>query len=110
MNLSSNDGPVKERIWMDTNPKSSNQGYFAVSKFMIRLLRHDASIPREDDAAVRRDDLTEKFKVKFVGTQWTVDDWDDCLAKGRGEKKRFQYCLSPYSSDTVLYFRAIQGN
>ena len=90
MNLSSNDGPVKERTWMDINPKSSNQGRFAVSKFMIRLLRHDASIPREDDAAVRRDDLTEKFKIKFVGTlQWTVDDWDDCLAKGEERRKRF---------------------
>ena len=43
---------------------------------MITLLRHDASIFREDDGAVRFDDLFVKCKVKFVGTlQWTVDVW-----------------------------------
>ena len=41
---------------------------------MITLLRHDASILRENDGAVRFDDLIEEFKVKFVGTlQWTID-------------------------------------
>ena len=81
----------------------------AVSKFMIRLLRHEKNIPREDDGAVRVDDLIEEFKVKFVGTLlWIVDAWVSFLAKG-GEKKRFQYCLNP-SSDKFLYFRAVQGH
>ena len=53
----------------------------------------------------------ERFKVKFVGTlQWTGDAWVSFLAKGTGEKRRFQYCLNPYSSDTLLHFRAIQGH
>ena len=87
MNWSSNHVPIKERIWTDTNPKPFNQCSFAVSKFRIRLLRHDASIPREDDGAVRFDDLIEKLKVKFVGTlQWTVDNWENCQAKKGGEK------------------------
>ena len=78
---------------------------------MITLLRHDASILREDDGAARFDDLIEMFKVKFVGTlQWTVDACRNWLAKGGGEKKRFQYCLNAYSSDKFLYFRAIQGH
>ena len=76
---------------------------------MIRLLRHEKNIPRDDDGAVRFDVLIEEFKVKFVGTlQWTVDDWENCLAEGAGEKKRFQYCLNPCSSDKFLYFRGIQ--
>ena len=103
VNLSSIYVPIRERIWIDIDPKPFNQGYFALSKFMIRLLRHDASIPREDDGAVRFDDVIEKFKVKFVGTlQWTVDAWVNFLAKGRGEKKRFQYCLNPHSSNQFL--------
>ena len=112
VNLCSNHVPIKERIWIDIDPKPFNRGCFAVSKFLITSLRHDdASIPREDDGAVRFDDLIEEFKVKFVGTlQWTVDDWENCLAKGRGEKRRFQYCLNPYSSKKFLYFRAIQGH
>ena len=32
------------------------------------------------------------------------------LAKGGGQKKRFQYCLNPHSSKLFLYFRAIQGH
>ena len=88
VNLSSNQVPINERMWIKIDPKPFNQGCFAVSKFMITLLRHDASIPREDDGAVRFDDLIEMFKVKFVGNlQWTVDAWVNFLAKG-GEKKK----------------------
>ena len=39
-----------------------------MSKFLIRLLRHDESVPLEDDGAVRFDNLAEKFKAKFDGT------------------------------------------
>ena len=70
---------------------------------MIRFLRQDETIPREDDGAVRFDDLIEKFKVKFVGTsEWTVDAWTTFLAKGGGPKKKFQYCLNPNSSKHFL--------
>ena len=43
---------------------------------MIRLLRHERSIPREIHGAERFDDLFEKFKVEFAGTLgWTVGAW-----------------------------------
>ena len=43
---------------------------------MIRLLRHDPSIPREDDGSVRFDDIMEEFKAKSDGTsQWPIIDW-----------------------------------
>ena len=32
------------------------------------------------------------------------------MAKGGGQKKRFQYCLNPHSSEHFLYFKAIQGH
>ena len=50
---------------MDINPAAQSQGCFEVSKSMIRLLRQDETIPREDDGAVRFDDLVDKFKAKF---------------------------------------------
>ena len=63
---------------------------------MIRLLRHDPSIPREDDVAVRFDDIMEELKEKFDGaSQWSINDWVSFLAKGGGQKKRFQYCFEP---------------
>ena len=41
-----------------------------------------------------------------------MDSWrlGKLTGKGRGEKKRFLYCLSPYSSDKFLCFRAIEGH
>ena len=78
---------------------------------MIRLLRHDESVPREDDQAVTFDDPTEKFKAKFDGTSlWTADAWITFLAKGGGPNRRLQCCVNPNSSKHFLYFRAIQGH
>ena len=56
--------PLRERKWTDIEPGKFGQGCFEVSKFIIRSLRHDESVPRGDDGAVRFDDLTEKFEVK----------------------------------------------
>ena len=58
---------------------------------MIRLLRHDQSVPQEDDGAVRFDDIVEEFKKKkFDGvSQWSIDGWIFILANGGGPKKDF---------------------
>ena len=43
---------------------------------MIRLLRHDDTVHREDDGDVRFDDLAEKFKAEFDGTShWSTEAW-----------------------------------
>ena len=43
---------------------------------MIRWFRHDDTVHREDNGAVRFDDLAEKFKAKFDGTsQWSIEAW-----------------------------------
>ena len=53
-----------------------SQSCLEVSIFMIRLLRHDDTVHREEDGAARFDDLAEKFKVKFDGTlQWSIEAW-----------------------------------
>ena len=63
---------------------------------MIRLLRHDDSVHREDDGAVRFDDQAELFKSSFAGTsQWPIEARITFMAKGGGPNKRFQYCLKP---------------
>ena len=76
---------------------------------MIRLLRHEKSIPREDDGAVRFDDWIEKFKVKFVGpSEWTVDAWVRFLAR---TEEKVSVLLEPTIRPHIfLYFRAIQGH
>ena len=103
--------PCLERKWIDVDPGKLSQGCFEVSKFMIRLLRHNPSISREDNGAIRFDDIMEEFKAKFDGTsQWPNHDWITFLAKGGGPKQRFQYSLNPNSSEHFLYFRAIHGH
>ena len=50
-------------------------------------------------------------KIKFDGTShWSIQAWISFLAKGRGPKKSFQYCLNPNSSKPFLDFPAIQGH
>ena len=58
---------------MDIEPGILNQGCFGVSKLTITLLRHDESVHREDDGAVRFDDLAQLFKSRFAGTShWSI--------------------------------------
>ena len=58
--------PYSERQWIDVDPGKFSQGWFEVSKFMIRLSRHDDTVHREDDAAVRFDDLG--FNIVWILT------------------------------------------
>ena len=63
----------RERKWVHFEPGKFSQGCFQVSKFVIRLLRHDDTVHREDDGAVRFDNLAELFKSKFETTsQWPI--------------------------------------
>ena len=97
--------PYRERKWIDIESGKFSQGCFEVSKFMIRKLRHDESVRRE---AVRFDVLAERFRSRFASTShWSVEAWISFLAKGGGQKKRFQYCLNPNSCE---YFFEIQGH
>ena len=80
--------PIHERKGIDINPGRFREDCLAVSKAMIRLLRHGASVHREDDGAVRFVNIMEEFKAKFDGTsQWPVDAWITSLAKGVGPRK-----------------------
>ena len=55
--------PILERKWTDIGPQPFDHSCFQVSKFMTRTLRHD-SIPRDEDGAVRFDDLMQKLKER----------------------------------------------
>ena len=65
---------------------------------------------RGPDGAIHYDDIIEEYrKEEFINApHWSIDKWISVLAKGGGEKQRFQYCLNPNSSNQFLYFRAIQ--
>ena len=104
--------PLHERKWIDNTPEEYDHDCFTVSKAMIRQLRHGKSVHREEDGAVRFDDILEEFKKKKVdgASQRPLNDWISFLAKGRGAKKRFQYWLNPNSSNHFLHLGASQGH
>ena len=102
---------IRKRKWIVIDTQPFDHSCFAVSKVMIRLLRHDASVPREDDGSVRFDDLMKVFEAKFDGSsQRPCNDWITYLAKGGGQKKRFLFCLNTHSSKLFLHFKTIQGH
>ena len=117
---------IGQRKWIDTETQESNDPCcFQVSKFMSRLLRHSKKVHREDDGAVEYDQVVDECKWKqFDNTEywsvemekdfvnawhWSIEKWMSVLAKGGGQKKRFQYCLNPHYPHQFLFFRAIQG-
>ena len=78
---------------------------------MTRLLRHDPTVLREEDGAVEFRISAPLFHSKFKSSPyWSIRTRLNYLQKGGGAKKRFQYCVDPYSAETILYFRAIQGH
>ena len=98
---------------------------FQVSKFITRLLRHSQEVHREAGGAVHYDQVIDEYKKKqsdnteywsdevkkdFINAPyWSIEEWISVLAKGGGDKKRFQYCLDPNSPHGLLY-RATQGH
>ena len=103
--------PYVERKWIDVEPGTFVQNCLEVSKLMIRLLRHDDSVNREEDGAVKFEDLASIFRSRIVSSShWSIRTWLSFLQRGGGIKKRYQYCVDPNSPETFLYLRAIQSH
>ena len=98
--------PCRERQWIDIEPGKFDKSCLEVSKLMIRLLRHDDSIHREEDGAVRFEDLASVFRSKNEFTShWSVQTWLRFLRKGGGPEKRFWYCLFRRRPLLILHFK-----
>ena len=103
--------PYRERKWIDVEPGTLHHNCLEVSKLMIRLLRHDDSANREDDGAVKIEDLASIFRSRITSSScWSIRTWLSFLQIGGGIKKRLQYCVDPNSPGTFLYLRAMQGH
>ena len=100
--------PIGERIWTDVEPGEYSISEYAVSKKLVHLLCH-GKLHREDDEAIEfwrnKDDLQKDF---LQCHHWSDDKWKKTMARGGGNKKRYQYCTD--SSGAILYLRALQGH
>ena len=76
--------PYHQRDWIDVEPGRYDKTCFEVSPKMIRLLRHDQTLPREKDGVVEFRILVSMFHSKFTSSPVTVNsDMDELLAKRR---------------------------
>ena len=101
--------PIGERTWTDSAPQDYSSIDYPVSKQLITLLRN-FNLPREDDGAIEFWRLKDHLRNRFVQSQhWSDEEWKSTMAKGGGNKKRFQYCTDP-SRQEILHLRALQGH
>ena len=101
--------PIGERTWTDIEPQDYSLTDYSVSKKLVNLLRH-GSLPREDDGAIEFCRIKDYLQNHFVHSRhWADEKWKSTMAKGGGNKKRFQYCIDP-SGEEILYLRALQGH
>ena len=67
---------LHERKWMDVEPGRFDKRCLEVSKLMIRLLRPDYTVPREDDGAVTFQDLASICRSEFTSSShWSIRTW-----------------------------------
>ena len=97
---------IGERNWTDVEPGEYSISDFEVSKKLIHLLRH-GSLPRENDGAIEFWRIKEDLQKYFLYCHhWSDENWKKSIARGGGNKKRYQY--STDSSGAILYLRALQ--
>ena len=98
---------IGERTWTDIEPQDNSPIDYPVSKKLINF-RH-GSLPREDDGAIEFWRVKDDLRNDLVQSQhWSDEKWKSTMAKGGGNKKRFQYCTD--SSGEILHLRALQGH
>ena len=101
--------PIGEREWTDVEPEDYSPVDYPVSKQLSALLRH-GRLPREDDGAIEIWRIKEYLRNDLERSQhWSDENRKSTMAKGGGNKKRFQYCTGP-SGKEILYLRALQGH
>ena len=101
--------PIREIIWIDVEPQDYWPIDNSVSKKMMNLLPH-GKLPREDDGAIEFWRLKDHLQDSLEFSQHWSDEKKkkSTMAKGGGNKKRFQFCTD--SSEKILYLRALQGH
>ena len=101
--------PISERSCTDIEPENYSSIAYPVSKQLSTLLRH-GHLPREEDGAIEFWKLKDYHRNEFVHSQhWSDEMWKTTMARGGGNKKRFQYCTDP-SGEEILCLRALQGH
>ena len=97
------------RNWTDIEPEDYSPIAYTLSKQLRTLLSH-GQLLREEDGAIEFWIIKDYLRNDFVRSQhWSDEMWKSTMARGGGNKKRFQNCTDP-SGQEFLYLRALQGH
>ena len=101
--------PISERSGTDVEPGTYSHIAYPVSKQLSTLLRH-GHLSREDDGAIEFWRIKEHLRNDLERSQhWSDVKSKSKMARGGGNKKRFQYCID-LSGQEILYLRVLQGH
>ena len=93
--------PYRERKWIDVEPGTFDHNCLEVSKLKFRLLRHDDTVNREEDGAVKFEDLASIFRSRITSSShWSIRTLLSFLQRVGGIKKRFLHCVDSNSPET----------
>ena len=88
--------PYHERKWIDVEQGRFDNICLEVSKLMIRLLQHDGTVPREDEGAVKFQDLASIFRSRITSSsRWPTRTWQSFLQRGGGIKEEIPVLREP---------------
>ena len=91
---------IGERIWTDIEPGTQSNLVYQVAQ-RLTTLRH-GQLLREEDGAIEFWRLKDCLRRDFVHSQhWSGEKWKSTMAKGGGNKKRFQYCIDPSGQEIL---------
>ena len=80
--------PIRQRIWIDIEPRAQSDQAYPVAKRLSTLLR-DGHLPRAEDGVVEFWRLKDCLWYEFENTQhWSDVMWKSKMAGGGGNKKK----------------------
>ena len=101
--------PISERSWTDIEPEI----LFVYRLPSVKTAEYSSSSWSSTTRRRWSDQILEikdYLRNKFVHSQhWSGDMWKSTMARGGGNKKRFQYYTDP-SGQEILDLRALQGH
>ena len=84
--------PIEERTWTDVETREHSISEYEVSKKLIHLVRH-GSLPRDNDGATEFWRVKDYLQKHFLYCHhWSDEKWKTSMARGGGNKKRYQHC------------------
>ena len=94
--------PIGERKWTDVEPENFLQSITQCQKQLSTLVRH-GHLRREDDGAIEFWRIQAYLRKDLERSQhWSDEKWKSTIAKGEGNKQRFQYCTDPSRQEILL--------